>query len=245
MEWTGDLQLRYALMVAALFLCGIVSIGAHIPESNGYDTLSVQVIYAIPSDREEKPEYREAIAKAMNQVLEWYVEQLDITSIEVTGELPQVCRLQKPTAHFAREKWPTKVSRAILQDCMRLAFYDRSVYIIFVDIPAVCQYRKGSALGDRRGMAALNESHIQGLSQKQSHCGLPQRTPDGYAGTLAHELGHAFGLEHPDCETDDPTCHRKDIMWETRHFPDAYIDNANLPRLHNVLQRGLPYFGPP
>ena len=32
-------------------------------------------------------------------------------------------------------------------------------------------------------------------------------------------------------------------MWETRYFPDAWIDDADIARLHSVLQK-LPYFGP-
>ena len=234
--------MRFATLVMAVLL-GILSIGAHIPNSTGYDTLSVQVIYAIPSDREAKPEYREAITLAVTDVLEWYVNRLDITAIELVGDLPQMCSMERPTSYFNGEDWDKKVRSTVSQDCGRVSLYDRSVFVIFADVPPVCKRHNGSALGNRGGVATMNAMHIKGLLEPQQPCSRRERTPSGYLGTLAHEMGHALGLRHPDCEIDDWTCHRKDIMWETRHFPDAYIHDTDVPKLHSVLQRE-PYFGP-
>ena len=239
--------MRGRILTAAV-LSSLLSLGAYIPESNGYDTLSVQVIYAVPSDRTENAAYREAIGLAVTELLDWYVEQLDITSIAVIGELPQVCRLQQPTSYFATTNWPTKTWQSVRDDCTPINKYHRSIYVIYVDVPPVCERHNGGAVGHRGGLALLNEEHLSGLLKPPPHtaeyCPGSRGIRVSWSGILGHEIGHAFGLRHPPCEG-EPDCGHHTIMGRgSLTYPDAYIEETDFARLHSVLQRGLPYFGP-
>ena len=164
------------------------------------------------------------------------------------GELPQVCQLRQPAAHFAGDAWHRKVVRTVWTECVPLGALHRQVYIIYVDIPPVCEVFNGAAMGHLHGLAVLNGEHLRSLlvppPHTAEHCPNTRGSRVNRIGTLAHELGHAFGLRHPSC-IGSPDCADDTIMGSgSRHFPSTYIEETDFPRLHSVLQRGLPYMGP-
>ena len=248
--------MKYGVLAATL-LFGSLSVGAYIPGSSGYDTLSVRVIYAIPADRIERPEYSEAIAAGVVDVLRWYADRLDITAIAVAGELPQVCSLSKPSSHFATDRWYRDTLWAVWEDCRRLGWppldeYHRYVYVLYIDVPPVCTQKAwhGAAVGSPSGWAILNESFLRTLTQPMnddysSHCGRSiDETWWSARGVLAHELIHAFGVPHPEClgEIDCADNFAVNGLSENG-FPRTYIPDDVVPRLLAVLQRKLPYMG--
>ena len=74
-----------------------------------------------------------------------------------------------------------------------------------------------------------------GLANKEgntNHCGY-QRTQVSYLGGTAHELAHAFGLDHPPgCDDGLPTCDWDALMHlGYNNYPDTYFTEMDIERL--------------
>ena len=222
---------------------------------------AVRVLYAVPSDREFRSDYSQAIRRAMEHVRWWYQQQLDGLTFSLASPIPEKCRMSQPHDFYARYSWHRVLDG--VQHCAPVEGYtSETVWVIYPDVDTECS-PTGSA-GDGRdgygelgrggpGLAMLGGGDLEGLAEPGDYiyCGEgPYPGPLGrWIGGLAHELGHALGLPHPPgCDEGLASCDREALMhlgYVT--YPATYLrddDKATL-RASPFITRHDPLLHPP
>ena len=194
----------------------------------------VRVIYAVPADREPNTIYKGAIENAVREVQSWYASQLDGYTFAFAKPTPQVCSLHKPADYYARESGWDRIVYG-LQQCTPVAYLSSQyVWIIYPDVAFDCERSELGRGGG--GVTILHRGDLDGLLNPDTHihCGAPPRSAQGWIGGLAHELGHAFGLDHPPgCDAALPQCDNDALMWLGFYwdFPDTHLTEADMRTL--------------
>ena len=185
----------------------------------------VRVLYAVPSDREFRSDYSQAIRRAMEHVRWWYQQQLDGLTFSLNSPVPEKCRMSQPHDFYARYSWQRVLDG--VQHCAPVeGFTSETVWVIYPDVDTECS-PTGSA-GDGRdgygelgrggpGLTMLSADDLEGLSEPGDYiyCGEgPYPGPLGrWIGGLAHELGHSLGLAHPPgCDEGLASCDYASLM---------------------------------
>ena len=168
---------------------------------------SVRVVYAIPSDRLENATYEAAIRDAVLDVQGYYAGQLDGRTFTLIGELPQVCSLPYPASRYeGLDAWGNVLDD--LQSCVPISHHSEThTWIVYVDTTAACRGSDETLGQGGDGVTIIGGWDLRGLTSEAPYreCDYWEPRPqNGWIGGLAHELGLAFGLDHPACvETDD------------------------------------------
>ena len=156
---------------------------------------TVRVIYLVPSDREFSREYYNAVKKAALTLQDWYADNLDGYTFRLNKPIIEVLESDKPA------EWFNSYSGTFSGSDPRFYFFYNAyheirellgaevdgpyVFTIYVDAPG----ETGAAWP---GEAIMPENDLKGLS------GNMEEGVDRWIGGWGHELGHAFGLPHPD-----------------------------------------------
>lgn len=186
----------------------------------GHPTL--KVVYLVPSDRTPREEFSEGARRAVTSVQRWYFDRLaNHETFGLAEPLVQTVQTKHPESWYSATagKWDDR--EALWAATMREAFrltggnYDDSqhiwVYFLDADLPRI------PAQGTS-GVALLLREEISNLVGLQPSCQT--------IGTIAHELGHAFGLKHPpECDShqkpdDAPECESVSYLGGYS-FPDS------------------------
>ena len=190
-------------------------------------TPTVRTIYAVPSDRTEDERYVSAVGNAVLSVQEWYAGQLNGLTFAIQGPTPQVCNVRNAAAYYeGKGGWDRVISD--VQRCAPVShFSDRYTWIIYIDAEFDCA--GGGELGaGASGIAILHRGDLEGLASPDTYelCAFWPRGKGGWIGGLAHELGHAFGLGHPNgCDAVLSSCGDKSMMWDGFYnYPETYIN---------------------
>ena len=214
---------------------------------------SVRVVYAIPSDRELREDFEEAVRVAVQHAQAWYAEQLEGLTFAVSDPTPQICGLPETAAYYKDDKdWTWEDAGwnrilADLQDCVAIEWPAlHHVWVVYPDVDFNCE---GSSLGrGGSGLTMLHRGDLEGLINPTTHmqCGTTPRGEFGWIGGLAHELGHAFGLSHPPkCDEGvpdtykwppvDSVCDARAMMWLGFYFdyPTTYLTEADKENLRS------------
>ena len=205
---------------------------------------TVRAIYASPADVAVNPAYLEAVGKTIYSIQEWYAGQLGGRTFEVDDSAPQHCALDNPATYYAREGgWDRTIDD--LQNCAPVHYPSRFyVWVIYVDTPFDCEE---SELGAGwAGVAIMHGDDLRGLTSEDGHAYCEfWRPKSGYIGGAAHELGHAFGLEHPPgCDEGLDTCNRELLMSDgyAYDYPYTHLTESDIRTLQAspFLQHWLP-----
>ena len=200
---------------------------------------TVRIIYAVPTDREVHAPYPSAIKTAIHHVQRWYAERLDCYTFALEGPIPQVCMLRNASEYYERAGGWDRIL-ADLQECAPVAHGSRHyVWVVYPDVRFDCELSELGAGGD--GVTILHRGDLDGLVSPKAYelCGYPPRGAYGWIGGLAHELGHAFGLEHPPgCEEELSSCDYDTLMWAGYlDYPDTYLTTPD-----RITLRASPFF---
>ncbi len=193
----------------------------------------VQVIYAIPSDRQHDTRYETAINSAILHVQDWYAVQLDGRTFAIDDPVPLVCKVGQPSKYYEGENGWDRVIGAV-QHCAPVQHWSEEyVWAIYIDVEFDCN--GGGELGrGAGGITIIHGGDLEGLLDPAafSLCpGFPPRGEHGWIGGLAHELGHAFGLDHPSgCDQDLSHCDTDTLMWFGFYYnyPETYFTKEDI-----------------
>ena len=151
---------------------------------------TVRMIYFLPNDRPFRQEVVDSMKVAIRRVQTFYAEQMEAhgygnrrfrIETDAQGE-PLVHRVdgRHPESYYVNNY----VQNGAMIDELREVFdINANIYNIIRD-SAAPERGGGNRTGKRSGFAWLDDSYIWSSAH------------GGYAGTTAHEIGHAFGLEH-------------------------------------------------
>ena len=205
----------------------------------------VRVLYAVPSDREFRSDYSQAIRRATEHIRWWYQQQLDGLTFSLKAPLPEKCQMSQPHDFYARYSWQRVLNG--VQHCAPAADTPDLAWVVFADVVHECGpggWEQGyDQLGrGGHGLTILTRWDLQGLTGEAGqyyYCdgdnlaGPFNERPGRWFGGIAHELGHAFGLPHPPgCDEGLPTCDEPALMQNGyQTYPDTYLrddDKASL-----------------
>lgn len=169
-------------------------------------TKTVRVVYLVSKDREERADFKEALDHAIRDVRDWYASQLGGMTFRLHEPVVEVLRSDKDAAWFTtnaagnnRDDWGHNNSLAETKRLLGARNYHSDhVWVVYSDGPG--DKGRGGA-----GFTYLPENDLLGLIGKSEQFPRKER----WIGGLAHELGHAFGLPHPE----DTKKHYDAIMW--------------------------------
>ena len=186
----------------------------------------VQVIYAVPSDREYNPDYAKAVEAGILHLQSWYAQQLAGRTFAIKGPTPLFCAVEHPAEYFESEHGWGRVIESV-QHCAPVRHLsDKYTWAIYIDVEFDCD--GGGELGaGGSGITIVHGGDLAGLADPEKYqlCGFPPRGGLGWVGGLAHEIGHAFGLPHPPgCEQDLKSCDYRAMMWAGFYdYPLTYL----------------------
>ena len=157
---------------------------------------SVRIIYVVPADRKINRTYVNAIRKAAPILQDWYKQQMDGKTYRLNHPLIEIVQSDKTAAWFSANNGSmsgdnefyyffyntyTEVSRLLGSE------WDLSKYRFTIYVDAYGQTGAGTT-----GFAIMPEHDLKGLSGQMTE------PVSRWIGGWGHELGHAFGLPHPD-----------------------------------------------
>jgi hypothetical protein len=195
------------------------------------ETFPVRVVYVYPSDQPRFPAYERAIAACVAEVRAWYRARAGVTfrvlplevvrapedylTLRCGADRADRARGLRDRGHMPR--WVEAIARAVG------GWRPRTATLVFA------QGGGGVACanlqGDFAGWALVGDwvlEPISGCTNPQgitaAMCETPIYVTGGTpTGTVAHELGHAFGLHHPDGYAPDA----RSIMRAHWDYPDT------------------------
>ena len=208
-------------------------------QSLSADTLqdkTVRVIYLVSKDRQVRPDFQQALEKAIRELQPWYGQQLNGPTFRLHDPVVEIAHSAQNANWFYshpngsnQDDWGFNNALAEANRLLGAKFNDpHYVWVIYSDGPG----DKGRGTS---GVCCLPEDDLLGLVGQHP----TQKKPARWVGGLGHELGHAFGLPHPDDTKKDADA----IMWAG--FYDQYPGKAYLTEQDKSILLRSPFFFDP
>jgi hypothetical protein len=198
--------LRHALLLVAVgALLGAGSAGAASRD------FVVQPYYVVPGDQPSHPEYEAAVRDHIRQVRKWYREQ-----IGASFHVAQLKVVQSPLGFVAMRCGPFPTFECI-QDREQMPFWWGSMHDVVGGLePRTAKwvfaqggggFAGANLVGDFSGFALAGDWVLEPIVEPEAitcafsdgwQCAIDANGNGAPYGTGPHELGHAFGLHHPD-----------------------------------------------
>ena len=183
----------------------------------------VRVVYLVPTDRTVRDDYVDRLEAAIEHLQIWFRNEMgDGTTFDVNKRPVEVVQASQPAAWYSTNPagdYPLWFWNNVLSDAFALtggAFSDpNNIWAFYIDSDPGC----GQAVGAAAGVVLLPANDFRGLAGEANLPPCAGQPPDTagicrWVGGLGHELGHAFGLPHPQgCEAGDPVCPSNALLW--------------------------------
>ena len=194
-KWRKELEARKEMPERRKLDNRRVDFGAdrHAAEANPR-TKSVKFVYLVSADRSVREDFKKAIETAAMDLQGWYAKQLGGPTFRLNTPVVEVVKSDKDAKWFYsrpngenKDDWGFNNGLAESQRLVGAKQGDpKYVWVIYSDGPG----NKGRGGG---GVAVLPEDDLLGLVGQHPE----QKDVKRWIAGLGHELGHAFGLQHP------------------------------------------------
>jgi hypothetical protein len=216
----------------------------------------VNPILFVPKNLTADPLYLPAIDQAMLAVSRWYGRELNchsfnfISAAEVIGQHDLVYYCPKTISETQCIQIPGELGAdpgdiyRVINDLNRQGYRINTGTILMIFWVGGYGYAAGSKWSPSSGYAAVGDWNLEGISgisdgvslgqlckQTHSHCARGH-------GTIAHELGHAFGLPHPTddgTQPGDPDYWFETVMWAWWNFPTVGLIDSDANPEKSIL----------
>ena len=204
----------------------------------------VRIIYLVPADSIEKPEYTMALENAARHLQAWFYDSLGLDKTFLLSD-PIVEVFQTPHESSWYSTNPNGIRywgfwNNILQDGFPptggMVNDPNNRWVFYIDANPGCDQCGGCG---GNGIVVISANDLKGLVGYEIDKSCPNvvKTFEScrYVGGMGHELGHALGIMHPpECDEDSPLCWDEDIMgFGYTTYPVAYFNESDKEKLNN------------
>jgi hypothetical protein len=198
------------LRIVSSGMLGLMAVGVCVgvgdAATTGPRSKSVRIIYLVSADRKPRDDFKKAIETAAKDLQSWYAKQLNGPTFRLNNPSVEVVESDKNAQWFYshpngddKDDWGFNNGLAEAQRLVGARYEDPEyVWVIYSDGPGN-KGRGGS------GVTVLPEDDLLGLVGQHPE----QKSVKRWIAGLGHELGHAFGLAHPQ----DTVKHGDALMW--------------------------------
>ncbi|MBD1392233.1 hypothetical protein [Mucilaginibacter glaciei] len=179
---------------------GGTSGGTTTPQFTGPNTgatnLTVRLIYLVPADRALNQQYTDAVTAGVTQLTAWYKSTLGTNkTFHLNTQIVETIKSTQNAAWFNASNSTSGTdaqyyfynnARNDIKSLLGTG-YDESKYVYLVYVDA-----QGATGAGALGFTAMPENDLKGLTNQMTE------PVSRWVGGAGHELGHAFGLPHPD-----------------------------------------------
>ena len=205
------------LKIARFVVTSLIFLSASATTFAQTEPPSVRVIYLVSADREVNEDYKAAIRMAILDIQKWYKKQMNGRTFRLNEPIVEVLKSNQnanwftgsPIEGIHEGDWGITHTRSEVRRLLpNEQIPGNYTWVLYSDGPG----KAGRGGGQ---VCYMPEDDLLGLTGRHP----TQRDIPRWIAGLGHEIGHAFGLPHPE----DTETYENAIMWLGiyGHYPDG------------------------